>query len=86
MFNLQDAEKTIKISHPLVRDSYIKKERFADGHHEDVLVIEAKSDQADLELNGFDSYLYDLVIHLQDLKEQAENQNQSIDRIDICSH
>ena len=86
MFNVQRLGQPVKIHHPLVRDAYLKREANPDGREEDVLVIEAGSDECDMEFGGFDNYLYDLVADLQDLKEQAEKQTGSIDRVDIGTH
>lgn len=86
MFNAQKLGQPVKIHHPLVRDAYLKKEASTNNRGKDVLVIEARSDDEDMEFGGFDSYLYDLVTDLQNLKQQAEEQAGSIDRVDICTH
>lgn len=86
MFNIQKARQPVKLSHPLVRDAYLKKEAGLGKREKDVLVIEARNDNSDMEFGGFDNYLYDLVTDLQNLKEQAEKQAGSIDRVDICTH
>ena len=87
MFNVQRVQKPIHITHPLVRNAYLKKAAsLSDQKEEDVLVLEAYGDDSELELGNFDSYLYDLVADLEDLKDQAEKQVGSIDRVDICTH
>lgn len=84
MLNLPQQVKGI--THPLVSDIYLKKE-FGYGHHsENVLVIEARSnDDEEMEFNTFDSYLIDLLTDLEDLKEQAEEKIGKFDRVDIRS-
>lgn len=88
MFNTDRIRKPIKISHPLVRSAYLKKESRANRREQDVLVLEAhsKDQNQHMEFGDFDSYLYDLVSDLEGLKEQALRQGSSIDRVDICAH
>lgn len=76
------------VSHPLVRDMYIKKDFGAGNYHEDVLVIETrlsgKNHQDDHE--SFDSYLVELLGDLDNIKSIAEESVGHIDRIDIRTH
>lgn len=75
------------IVHPLVRNAYFKKDCTAQNqHHEDVLVLETAFDRDGQEYESFDSYLYDLLLDLEELKKQAEIKFGHIDRIDIRSH
>ena len=71
--------------HPLVRSAYMKKDSTS-SREEDVLVLETSYKSEDMEFGGFDSYLCDLVSDLQDLKDQAEQQGGSVDRVDIRMH
>lgn len=86
MFDVQKIQQPVKIHHRLVRDAYFKKEANPDSREENVLVIEARINSEDMELGGFDGYLYDLITDLENLKAQAEQQADPIDRIDICTH
>lgn len=86
MFHIQKAQNPVKISHPLVRDAYLKKEMGSDKSEHEILVIEARHEETDMEFGSFDTYLYDLLTDLQDLKDQAEKQENKIERVDICTH
>lgn len=85
---MQNITQTLKpvsgINHPLVADMYLKKDL---SHHDaNILVIEAKKKKAALgetEHEAFDSYLIDLLIDLENLKEKAEAKVGRFDRIDI---
>lgn len=77
-----DVIKTV--AHPLVRSMYLKHD-LNEGHQgEAVLVIETNFAQQDV--TGDDSYLVDLLIDLQDLKDQAEKEIGTINRVDIRRH
>lgn len=86
MLNNNMPERVTAISHPLVRDVYLKKD-FGAGHRdEDVLVIETLDPDFDDEhCDLFDSYLIDLMVDLEELKMEAEQRVGSFDRIDIRS-
>lgn len=87
MLNKEEAMSAVVLTHPLVRDAYVKKAASRSARRfVDVLVIELLDRGPDREHVGFDSYLCDLVLDLQVLKEQAEQQAGAIDRIDICTH
>lgn len=76
------------ITHPLIKDIYLKKSRGRNRKREDVLVIEAVSDGTDniTEHDGFDSYLAYLLMDLRDLEEQVEKKVGPFDRVDIRRH
>lgn len=77
------------ISHPLVRDIYLKKDfGHGLGKHEDVLVIEtiAAPKSSDKTEDSFDSYLIDILSDLEELKSQAEARIGHFDRVDIRAH
>ena len=76
------------ITHPFIKDIYLKKSRGRNRKREDVLVIEALSDEADntTEHDGFDSYLACLLMDLHDLEQQVEKKVGHVDRIDIRHH
>ena len=77
-----DVIKTVV--HPLVRSMYLKQD-FEAGHAgETVLVIETNFTQQDM--TNDDSYLVDLLIDLQDLKDKAEKEIGTINRVDIRRH
>lgn len=76
------------VTHPLVRSIYMKKDYHLDRDADNILVIETNFEQ---QTNGndtdnFDSYLVDLLIDLQDLKDQAEKEIGAVDRVDIRRH
>ena len=64
-------QRVTGISHPFVKDIYLKKSRLRGPQKEDVLVIEALQDDMDdvTEHDGFDSHLADLLTDLKDLEE-----------------
>ena len=75
------------VTHPLVRSIYMKKDYSRDRHHADnILVIETNFTQQQDDHEDFDSYLVDLLIDLQDLKNQAEKEIGLVDRVDIRRH
>lgn len=86
MLNVYKARQAVKILHPLVRDAYLKKEVRPNQREEDVLVIEALNQTDEMAFGKFDNSLYDLVVDLKSVKQQAERQAGSIDRVDICIH
>lgn len=75
------------VVHPLVRSMYMKKDFSHNDHEENVLVIETNfHQQEDNQHDNYDSYLIDLLIDLQDLKEKAEKEIGAINRVDIRPH
>ena len=76
----------VNITHPLVRDAYMKKDSSLKEHNSDVLVLEMTNDEHEADVSGFDSYLIDLLTDLEGLKGQAEERLGHIDRIDIITH
>lgn len=87
MLNNTVPERITALSHPLVREAYLKKDFAADHWNEDVLVIETLDpDFDDIGHDLFDSYLIDLLADLDDLRVQAEEKVGHIDRIDIRSY
>lgn len=80
-----DVIKTV--THPLVRSIYMKKDFSRYHRHADsILVIETNFAQQNDQHDDFDSYLVDLLIDLQDLKNQAEKEIGLVDRVDIRRH
>ena len=86
--------KTVSgITHPLVAEMYIKKgyAPYDIGNEipaEDILVIETyfeRSEDQDYASHS-DSYLFDLLADLEDLKSKAQQQVGHFDRIDIRTH
>lgn len=78
------SERITGITHPLIRDIYMKRGYGPRHHHEDVLVIETYSHKKDNDNHeSFDSYLAELLTDLHDLQVRAEKQVGHIDRIDI---
>lgn len=76
---LSVSERLRSITHPLIASMYMKKD-FSD--QKNVLVIETAFSINDKE-ETFDSYLIDLLMDLEDLKNKAENCVGTFDRIDI---
>lgn len=75
------------VTHPLVRSIYMKKDYSRDHDHADnILVIETNFAQQSDTHEDFDTYLVDLLIDLQDLKNQAEKEIGLVDRVDIRRH
>ena len=76
------------VTHPLVRSIYMKKGYSQQRHSENILVIETNFEQQQdgPDHENFDSYLVDLLIDLQDLKNQAEKEIGVVDRVDIRQH
>ncbi len=77
-----DVIKTVV--HPLVRSMYLKKDLEAGHAGENILVIETNFTQQDVTAD--DTYLVDLLIDLQDLKDKAEKEIGTINRVDIRRH
>jgi hypothetical protein len=82
---IADPIKTI--THPYISSMYLKKD-FANHHAgEDVLVIDAEfPSEEEGTHKSFDSYLIDLLIDLEELKNQAEREVGRFDRVDIRTH
>lgn len=71
------------VTHPLVADMYLKKDH-SQASDQDVLVIEAlKHDNEEEHYDSFDSYMLDLLMDLEDLKQKAEKKVGRFDRVDI---
>ena len=81
-------EKIKGVSHPLVNEMYLKRNRDALDHEEGILVIETNfsDDEYDAEHDAYDSYMINLLFDLNDLKEQARFQVGPFDRVDIRTH
>jgi hypothetical protein len=78
-----DVVKTV--IHPLVKSMYLKK-GISSASPENVLVIETNFNQQDGIDHDSDSYLMDLLIDLQDLKDRAEKEIGAVSRVDIRRH
>lgn len=76
-------DRLTNISHPLVSSMYKKRDFNAPDGLENVLIIETRLSDTDEHPQTSDSALMDLLIDLEDLKEQAEHSVGKIDRIDI---
>lgn len=74
------------VVHPLVSSMYLKKDLSDDRCPENVLVIETNFHQQDGVDHNSDSYLMDLLIDLQDLKDKAEKEIGTVTRVDIRRH
>lgn len=85
MLNLERYQANLNAAHPLVRKAYMKSEASLGKRDEHVLVLDTYSEE-ETEFRGFDTYLYDLVTDLQNLKDQAERDGFSVERIDIRTH
>lgn len=85
MLNLQKYQP-VKISHPLVREAYLKREGLLEENSKGVLIIETSFHEDESEAAGFDPYLADLLIDLQKLKDEVEQKCGRISRIDIRKH
>ena len=70
------------ISHPLVASMYMEKDKRRQNT-EDVLVIEAAFPETESNSDAYDSYLMDLLLDLESLKDQAESRVGKFDRVDI---
>lgn len=81
-------QRVTGITHPLIKDIYLKKSRVKGQHGENILIIEALNEDHDdmSEHNGFDPYLAELLVDLKDLEEQVKRKVGSFDRIDIRTH
>ena len=85
MLNLDRYQQNLNVSHPLVRKAYMKKNAGPNDREKNVLVLDTFSED-ETEFRGFDTYLYDLVTDLQNLKEQAEQKGFIVGHIDIRAH
>ncbi len=82
MYTQQNISQPVSgISHPLVADIYLKKDLI--NKHNNVLVIEARNNENFNDHEEYDSYLIDLLVDLEDLKNKAQQKVGSFDRIDI---
>ncbi len=86
MHNMFKTPQNIRgISHPLIADIYLKAD--TRDREKNILVIEAKKkSEAHEEDNYYDSHVIDILTDIESLKEQAEQQIGSFDRIDIRTH
>lgn len=75
----------LPITHPLIKEAYLKSDIHSDGRRDQILVIQAAS-QNEVEEHSFDTYLANLLNDLQDLQQQFEDQIGHFDRVDICTH
>jgi hypothetical protein len=79
-------QRVTGITHPHVKEIYLKQEYHADTREQRVLVIET-SDHDDKDNHEmFDSYLIDLLGDLRNLQIQAAGKVGKIDRVDIRTH
>ena len=75
------------VTHPHVAAMYLKRDYSKKGAPEDVLVIETYDhDSGDLEMNGRDDYILDILADLKSLKAAAEEKAGTFSRIDIRCH
>lgn len=81
-------EKIKGVSHPLVNEMYLKRNRDSLDHEEGILVIETNFPDSDdvYEHEAYDSYMINLLFDLNDLKEKARFQVGPFDRVDIRTH
>lgn len=82
---LNTPSRVTGVSHPLIREMYLKKDFTTGNYSEDVLVIETALEDE----NGhkdFDLYLAELLNDLKDVQIQAEQKIGPFDRIDIRTH
>lgn len=77
--------EALNITHPLINAMYMKRD-FTNPKHGNVLVIDTNFADSDEEHDAFDSYLTDLLLDLEDLKQQAEAKVGKFDRVDIRTH
>lgn len=77
--------EALNITHPLIAAMYLKRD-FSAPKQENVLVIDTNFADSDEEHDAFDSYLTDLLLDLEDLKQQAEAKVGKFDRVDIRTH
>jgi hypothetical protein len=83
---LSVSQKLKTIRHPLISSLSLHKDYHDEEHAEDVLVIETSFSRADDDEDTFDSYLTELLLDLEDLKNQAESCVGKFDRVDIRAH
>jgi hypothetical protein len=77
------------VSHPMVAAMYLKQERRNSAPSTGVLVIETVEEDAapvHQQDRSFESYLFELLGDLEDLKNAAEKEVGPIDRVDIKRH
>ncbi|HEY8189272.1 MAG TPA: hypothetical protein VIF12_01200 [Micavibrio sp.] len=75
------------IMHPYISSMYLKKDFGNSKAGEDVLVIDTEfPSEEEGTHKSFDSYLVDLLIDLEELKNQAEREVGRFDRVDIRTH
>tara|TARA_B100002019_G_C20819255_1_gene379760 strand:+ start:55 stop:324 length:270 start_codon:yes stop_codon:yes gene_type:complete len=82
---LDTLKPVLGITHPMIADMYLKKD-FNSKQEENVLIIHARKqleDDNQSEHDGFDSYLIDLLIDLEELKDKAKRKVGHFDRVDI---
>lgn len=72
------------ITHPHVNSMYLK--RRPDHEEDSTLVIETFDYHTDMEMDGRDDYIMDLLLDLEVLKRQVEQKVGKISRIDIRCH
>ena len=78
------------LTHPLISDIYLKR-GVGKSKGEDVLVIEARRPRTANQNNKIrkstpESFMYDLLTDLEDLKHKALQQVGHFDRVDIRTH
>lgn len=86
MINSIMSPRRVSVSHPLVRDAYLKKNFTSENREEDVLVLDMVDDEHAIDVSSFDDYLVDLLTDLQSLKNQLSEKVGYFDRIDILTH
>ena len=79
-------QRVTGISHPLVREVYLKKECRTNQQDKSVLIIEARESELEQDHELFDSYLVELLGDLEELKKAVQNKIGVFDRIDIRTH
>lgn len=82
--------QTIKgITHPLVKNVFVKQDAQSDNDHDSVLVIETVPFESEDDYELFDLYLLELLDQLKDLHNRAKDQVAAYTRytrIDIRPH
>ena len=73
-------------AYPGIAAMYKKRDYHIDGNAEDVLIIETNFGDKGYEDRTFDSYMTDLLLDLESIKDQAEERVGHIDRIDIKAY
>ena len=86
MFTIRE-ELINGITHPHVAAMYMKRDYGNKGAPEDVLVIETYDhDPHELEMNGRDDYILEILADLQSLKSAVEKKAGKFSRVDIRCH